>query len=738
MSSRRDTQPPGRAKRLPAPPPLFRPAAANAPEPGVQALRRLLLERWPGRSLLGGLAVRLAVALVEWAVGDTWITGAIGILASLAAIVGGAVVVWWLFQRVRTRMLWRVRERLIISYLFIGVVPALLIAAFFLFGTALLVIAMSAYVFMTGVNGVTADARVIARSVTEELERSGGGAAVQEILDRHVARWQPRFPGLSIVVVPRQADVRRRPAMAAAPTSGRTSLVRAGAWSHLPPPDRIPAWIEKAGFEYIIAHGGAKPDEPLELCARVVAHGRTGEWSVVADVPLDEGVWAAIEETTGVQMIALAPGGTAGAAGTARSAALVTATSADTARSLVRYVSTRTGGRWVAEPYVFIPARTWTGSGADEVTAQIRVAPDEIYQRVSSAQGRPLGQSMSEVYVLGFGLIGFLFLVVEGAALAMGWALARSITGSVHALFTGTERLRLGDLGHRIPIRSRDQLGELAESFNAMTANIETLLEQAAEKRRLEEELRIAREIQMSLLPRQAPPIAGVSLAALCVPAREVGGDYYDFFTLGPRRLGVLVADVAGKGTSAALYMAELKGLMLSLSQTHESPRRLLVDVNRIIAENLDARSFITMTYAVVDLERRTLTYARAGHTPLVHRTAQPPAQACLIAPSGMVVGLKLDGLEHKFTELLEEQTVPFAAGDVFVLYTDGVSEAMNAEGDLYGEERLRMLVEEHGDVGAEGLRERIVRDVEAYVTGADPHDDMTLIVIAIDRAVTA
>ena len=344
---------------------------------------------------------------------------------------------------------------------------------------------------------------------------------------------------------------------------------------------------------------------------------------------------------------------------------------------------------------------------------------------------------MATVTALILGLIALLFLVIEGAALAMGWALARSITGSVHALFQGTERLRLGDLGHRIPIRSRDQLGELAESFNAMTANIETLLEQAAEKRRLEEELRIAREIQMSLLPRHATPMAGLGMAALCVPAREVGGDYYDFFALGPRRLGLLVADVAGKGTSAALYMAELKGLMLSLSQIHESPRHLLIEVNRIIAANLDSRSFITMTYAVVDLERRTLTYARAGHTPLIHRSVASPAQARLVAPSGMVVGLQLDGLEHRFAELLEEVTVPLVEGDVFLLYTDGLSEAMNAEGDLYSEERLRMLVEEHGGLGSDGLRERIVRDVEAHVAGADPHDDMTLIVVTVDVAAT-
>ena len=143
-----------------------------------------------------------------------------------------------------------------------------------------------------------------------------------------------------------------------------------------------------------------------------------------------------------------------------------------------------------------------------------------------------------------------------------------------------------------------------------------------AEKKRLEEELRIARRIQMSLLP-QNPPVEfpGVSLTAVCQPAREVGGDYYDFLPLEGNRLGLLIADVAGKGTSAALYMAELKGLMLSLTLVHRSPRDLLVSANRIISAHLDSRSFITMTYAVLDLDARTMTWARAGHTP-----AHPPA----------------------------------------------------------------------------------------------------------------
>jgi phosphoserine phosphatase RsbU/P len=691
-----------------------------------------MLERWPGRLLLGGIALKVVLWLVERLAGEHVVTDVLGMVARLAIIVGGAIVLWWLFQRSRRRFLWRVRERLIVSYLFIGVVPALLIAAFFLFGMTLLMYSVSAYLFRTSVDGVVSDATLIAHAALEELERSGGGAAVQTALERQVARVQSRYPGLSIVVVPRLADARSRPAMGPRPPARLTSLVRAGAWAHMMPPDHVPAWIGPSEFGNLVANvaagrnaGGAdRPasDEPMELVARAVVHARTREWSVIVDVPLDESVWASIEQTTGIEMLELKE-----ADATRASAAQAAA------RSPLRYISTKSGGKWVIEPPVYVNYQNWAGGPTDAGLFYVRVAPGEMYGRLAAAQGLNIGGTL----LAGLGFIGVLFLVIEGAALAMGWALARSITRSVHALFAGTERLRVGDLSHRIPIWSRDQLGELSESFNAMTGNLETLLEQQAEKRRLEEELRIAREIQMSLLPRQATPMPGLGMAALCVPAREVGGDYYDIFALGPRRVGLLVADVAGKGTSAALYMAELKGLMLSLSEIHESPRRLLVEVNRIIAANLDSRIFITMTYAIVDLERRTLTYARAGHTPLIHRTASP-ATACLVAPSGMVVGLQLEGLEHRFEELLEERTVELVDGDVFLFYTDGVSEAMNAEGDLFGEERLRLLVEQHGGLGAEGLRERIVRDVEAYVGAADAHDDMTMIVLTVDAAATA
>jgi serine phosphatase RsbU (regulator of sigma subunit) len=229
--------------------------------------------------------------------------------------------------------------------------------------------------------------------------------------------------------------------------------------------------------------------------------------------------------------------------------------------------------------------------------------------------------------------------------------------------------------------------------------------------------------------------MAGLSVTALCEPAREVGGDYYDFLPLDDHRVGVLIADVSGKGTSAALYMAELKGLVLSLSRIHASPRDLLIMANRIIAKHLDARSFITMTYAVLDLEARTMTYARAGHTPLIYvpsrgNGADPAAQ--ILAPDGLVLGLKIDE-GQTFERILREETIQLQSGDLYLFFTDGISEAMDAADDCFGETRLAALVQEHGHLPADQLRERVLREINSFVGDAPQHDDMTMILLKID-----
>jgi serine phosphatase RsbU (regulator of sigma subunit) len=180
--------------------------------------------------------------------------------------------------------------------------------------------------------------------------------------------------------------------------------------------------------------------------------------------------------------------------------------------------------------------------------------------------------------------------------------------------------------------------------------------------------------------------------------------------------------------------MAELKGLVASLSRIHRSPRGLLIAANRIIAEHLDARSFITMTYAVFDFEAHTITFARAGHTPLIHLPAQDrgTGDARILVPNGLVLGLKIDD-GQLFERLLEEQTLPLQSGDLYVFFTDGISEAMNEADDCFGVERLSRLVAEHAHLPADELRERVVRDIAAFVGDAPQHDDMTMILLRIE-----
>jgi serine phosphatase RsbU (regulator of sigma subunit) len=183
--------------------------------------------------------------------------------------------------------------------------------------------------------------------------------------------------------------------------------------------------------------------------------------------------------------------------------------------------------------------------------------------------------------------------------------------------------------------------------------------------------------------------------------------------------------------------MAELKGIVLSLSQRHTSPRDLLIEADRIISRHLDSRSFITVSYLLVDLRARTLQYARAGHCPLIYMPGSYCAERTpqLIAPDGLVLGLQLDGGET-FRRLLDEVTLPLGPGDLFVLYTDGMSEAMNAEGDCFGDARLAALVGGHPDLSADELRERILRDIGAFAGSTAQHDDMTMVLLRVDEVV--
>jgi sigma-B regulation protein RsbU (phosphoserine phosphatase) len=679
----------------------------------------LLFSTWPGRLFLVAAGLKLLVAVLRRVTG---VPGAIELLSSAATIgliVSVSYFVWRLFMLMKRRLLWRVRRKLILSYIFIGVVPALLIIAFFTLGAFVVSTNVSAYLFRDGYDDIVHYSGLAGNAAASEIGRNPAGAA------ETVARVQRAASTAS-----RQY---RRLSIAFVPTGdGAPPLLRAGEWSHAAVPDHVPVWLTAASgaFNGTIAPAAADRPGDVKLIARaaVPVHQNTRRLGyVLVDIPIDGQIFDSLSESTGVKAGQVSLSGDAGAALPA-----ITGRAGDAGRQAFSLF-----GRGVT----ILDATNWDSGAVHRATISNTYAMRELYEKLSEAQSAQVGaMSLGQAILYILAVVAFLFLIIEFVALVMGLALARSITSSIHELFMGTERVRHGDFTHRIDIMTNDQLGELAGSFNQMIGSIENLLQTAAEKKRLEEELRIARQIQMSLLPRGPLDVPGLAITALCVPAREVGGDYYDFFRLPGDLLGVLIADVSGKGTSAALYMAELKGLVLSLSQIYLSPRQLLTEVNRIISDNLDTRSFITMTYAVLDLKAGRMTYARAGHTPLIFMRSLAGAdeRVQVLAPSGLVVGLRIPGAHEKFIELLEEETLDLNHGDVIVLYTDGISEAMNNSSDLFGDSRLSRIVEEHGHLDSGELRERILREIESFVGAADQHDDMTMILMKVEQVVAA
>ena len=689
------------------------PALLPAATEHATSARDLLLRSWAGRLFLAASALKVVIALVRQA-GDLPLVVR---LLNSAATIGLAVAVgfflWRLFVLMRRRLLWRLRRRLILSYIFIGVVPALLIIAFFGLGAWTVTMNLSAYLFKDGYDDIVDDARLIAQAAAAEIGRERTGAA-QTIARVHRNAAQA-YRGLSLAFVPMTAD---------APPAAH-----AGAWEHVPAPASVPEWLRSRadGWQGTIAVPREESPGEAELVVRAAVPAASNDRRfglVIVDVPVDQQILDLLYERTRVRAGVVRRSGGSDAASVVDS---INQTGESTGSAFNRSVT-------------FFDYYDWTTGAPHRATVPMTFQVRELYARLARAQPARMGPvSLGDAIMLMLVVVAVLFLIIQFVALVMGLALARSITSSIHELSMGTERVRQGDFTHRIKIYTKDQLGELAGSFNQMTGSIENLLLTAAEKKRLEEELRIARQIQMSLLPRGPLDVPGLAITALCVPAREVGGDYYDFFPLRQNRLGVLIADVSGKGTSAALYMAELKGLMLSLSQIYFSPRQLLMEVNRIISVNLDSRSFITMTYAVFDLDAGTLTFARAGHTPLIHMPgAAGDGVARILVPSGMVLGLRIDGAAEKFSELLEEESVDLKNGDVIVLYTDGITEAMNSESDLFGDARLSSIVEEHGHLDSSELRERILREIEAFVGGADQHDDMTMILLKVEHVAAA
>ena len=248
------------------------------------------------------------------------------------------------------------------------------------------------------------------------------------------------------------------------------------------------------------------------------------------------------------------------------------------------------------------------------------------------------------------------------------------------------------------------------------------------ERERMAKELEIARQVQIHLLPKTSPNLQGCDIAGLCIPAKEVGGDYYDFIHLDDSKLGIAIGDVSGKGVPAAIYMTLTKGVFQSNAESNISPRTVLTKVNSLLYRTIERGLFVSMFYAILDMKKRRMTYARAGHNPAIY-FSRSGDRFSLLESSGLALGLEKGTV---FNQVITEQEIMLQSGDLLVFYTDGYTEAMNKMHHEFSEERLLQVIDHNKDKSAQEIITAVYRKVRSFVQDYPQHDDMTIVVAKI------
>lgn len=321
-------------------------------------------------------------------------------------------------------------------------------------------------------------------------------------------------------------------------------------------------------------------------------------------------------------------------------------------------------------------------------------------------------------------------LIIALAGMVLGTVvtilLVRRITRPVLRLARAAEAVGQGNLDGKVDIRSRDELGQLAATFNQMTANLKQAQADLIVKERLQHEMEMAREIQGILIPKAAPALAGYSLGMLYLGCEEVSGDYLDFLDVGQGSWGMVVADVSGKGVPGGLVMAQFRSTLRSLAIGNKSPGKVLAQTQEKLHGDMRADMFVTVSYLVLDAAKHSLTITRAGHpAALLYRYATRRCE--LLAPSGVALGIAEPAI---FESFLSEKKVLLEPGDLLLMYTDGVDESCNNRQELFGNRRLVECLQTEAALPANQIIERISQAIKKFIQDAPQHDDMTMIVL--------
>ncbi len=332
----------------------------------------------------------------------------------------------------------------------------------------------------------------------------------------------------------------------------------------------------------------------------------------------------------------------------------------------------------------------------------------------------------------------FTLIIIVSSALMLCCAfylVSRLINRPLKKLTDEVSQLGLGNLDICTSVNTEDELGILAKTFNKMTADlkasIETSLRERAEKERIGAELSVATSIQASMLPCIFPAFPHrkeFDIYATMLPAKEVGGDFYDFFMIGEDKLAVVIADVSGKGVPAALFMVIAKTLIKNNAQEAKAPQEVFKTVNNLLCENNDACMFVTAFMGVLDIPTGKFTYVNAGHNaPLIKRVGGEYS-FLKTKPAFILAGFEGTAYSEDETKLL--------AGDVIYLYTDGVTEAMNKKNELFSDLRLLETVNRYKDSPIKELLSSVKNEIDIFAEGAQQADDITMLALQIKGGV--
>jgi sigma-B regulation protein RsbU (phosphoserine phosphatase) len=268
------------------------------------------------------------------------------------------------------------------------------------------------------------------------------------------------------------------------------------------------------------------------------------------------------------------------------------------------------------------------------------------------------------------------------------------------------------------------------EIFSFKADLVPAHIKRITERARITKELEIARQVQQKLLPGEPPKIKGFDIEGICIPANEVGGDYYDFIRISDAKIGIAIGDVSGKGVPAAIYMTLTKGIIQSQveNQHRLSPEQVLIKANHSLYNMMDTKSFVTMFFAVVDIKKKAVDFARAGHNPLLY-FHHSDDQVILLKPQGIALGIEKGDV---FEGIIERGHIQLEKGDLIAFYTDGFSEAMNKNLEEYGEERLCQVIRHNKEKPARMIIDLVIQDVQQFVKGYPQHDDMTMVIVKV------